>query len=124
MNDLSTIDKLVEFGLGTALATQMIQTMNQAMPQMRVAGVNTAVNMPTPSPVGAAVEPSTPKAEDTVVYYAAVNGSQAGPLTVDELTRLIDRDVIDGETLMWRAGLSGWMLAKNIPEVYKLILLK
>lgn len=122
-NDLSTIDKLVEFGMGTALATQMIQTMNQAMGQSRVAGVNTGVNMATPQPVeqpAAAVA----NAQPGEVYYAAIDGHQAGPLTEEELARLIDRETIDGDTLMWRAGLSGWMMAKNVPEVYKLILLK
>ena len=124
MNDLSTIDKLVEFGMGTALATQMIQTMNQAMAQTRVAGVNTGVNMPTPQPVGQQPVAAPAVAEPAVVYYAAINGNQAGPLSEEELSRLIDREIVDGDTLLWRAGLSGWSQAKNIPEVYKIILLK
>ena len=124
MNDLSTIDKLVEFGMGTALATQMIQTMNQAMAQTRVAGVNTGVNMATPQPVGQQPVAAPAVAEPAVVSYAAINGNQAGPLSEEELSRLIDREIVDGDTLLWRAGLSGWSQAKNIPEVYKIILLK
>lgn len=122
MNDLSTIDKLVEFGMGTALATQMIQTMNQAMAQSRVAGVNTAVNMATPQPVGACQATAT--VESSVGYFAAVNGSQAGPLTDEEVQLMIGRDLIGCDTLMWRAGMTGWKVAKDIPEIYKLILLK
>lgn len=111
MNDLSTIDTLVEFGMSTALASQMIRTMNQTMAECRVAGVNTGVNMD--------VLPSEPSQ-----YYAVIDNKQAGPLTVDELSQLITRGLVTGDTLLWRPGMSGWAQAKNVPEAYKYILLK
>lgn len=43
MNDFSSIDKLVEFGLGIAVAQQMIKTVNHSIDNMRVAGVNNRV---------------------------------------------------------------------------------
>ena len=38
--DFSSIDRLIEFGMGMSLAQQMITTMNSAMNNMQVAGVN------------------------------------------------------------------------------------
>ena len=40
-NDFNSIDRLVEFGMGIAVAQQMVNTMNYAMSNMAVPGVST-----------------------------------------------------------------------------------
>lgn len=108
-NDFSTIDRLIEFGMGTAIATQMIQTMNQSMSRMNVAGVNAAPH------VGAMPRQG---------YYAVIDGRQAGPLSTDDIQTLVDRELITADVLMWRPGMTGWMRACDIPEVNRSLLLK
>jgi RsiW-degrading membrane proteinase PrsW (M82 family) len=46
-------------------------------------------------------------------FYYELNGQQTGPITVDELRPL----QINGETLIWYEGLSGWTKAKDITEL-------
>jgi hypothetical protein len=103
-NDFSSIDKLVEFGLGLAVSQQMIGTMNQAVNRMAIPGIDKA---------------SSPQKE----YYAIVDSRQAGPLLLAEVSQLINSGKITNETLMWCAGMSSWTFASGIPEVNKLLLL-
>lgn len=112
--DFSSIDRLIEFGIGMSLAQQMVNTMNQAMNSMQVAGVNAGTT-------GQAQIASAPLVVNQ--WYAVVNDCQAGPLNTAELTKLIDAGTILDNTLMWRPGMSGWLMACNIPEINKIFLL-
>ena len=49
-NNFNSIDRLVEFGMGMAVAQQMVNTMNYAMSNMKVPGVGTTAtpNMTQP----------------------------------------------------------------------------
>lgn len=100
-NNLDTIDKLVEFGMGMALSQQMMNTLKQT----------------TPPPINL----STPQSE--YIYYAIINSRQLGPLTTEELTGLISDKQITAETLMWYPGMPAWSPAKDIREVNKLLLI-
>lgn len=104
--DFSSIDRLVEFGLGIGVAQQMVNTMNHAIGNMALPG--TAINSNQ--------QPST-------AYYAIIDAKQAGPLTPDELNLLVKKGAIVDDTLMWRTGLPAWRMAADIPDVKKLILL-
>ncbi|MCM1320401.1 MAG: DUF4339 domain-containing protein [Muribaculaceae bacterium] len=126
MNDLSTVDRLVEFGMGTALASQMINTMNQAMANMNFAGVTARtpnVNASAQSMVQPSAQAPSAQTPPQVMYYAAIDGHQAGPLNVAEIKTLICKKLITTDTLMWCPGMEGWRMAQDIPEVNKLILL-
>lgn len=112
--DFSSIDKLVEFGMGMAVAQQMISTMNSAMNNMQVAGVNAGTTGQSGTASPAAVSKT---------WYAVINDRQVGPLNQGDLSTLIQNSNITDATLMWCPGMSGWQLASNIPEVYKLFLL-
>ena len=112
--DFSSIDRLIEFGMGMSLAQQMIHMMNSAMNNMQVAGVNAGTT-------GQMARPSMPY--KAVQWYAVVNGLQAGPLNEAEVTKLIQKSDIGENTLMWTPGMSGWQMACNIPEINKLMLL-
>lgn len=113
--DFSSIDRLVEFGMGLSLAQQMINTMNQCMNNMQVAGVNAGTTGQSQS----VVMPKTGSRQ----WYAVVNDRQVGPLSEQEVSRLIGNNNIDDSTLMWCAGMSGWQMTCNIPEINKLFLL-
>lgn len=112
--DFSLIDRLIEFGMGLSLAQQMINTMNTAMSNMHVAGVNAG----TTGQTNCAAAPYV-----AVPWYAAVDNHQAGPLNETEVIRLIQKGAINENTLMWAPGMTGWQTACTIPSVNKLLLL-
>ena len=106
-NDFTSIEKLMELGLGLSIAQQMVATMNHTMGNMMVPGVS--VTPPAVNPVG---------------YYAVVNEALIGPMNETELSILIDKGSVAENTFIWFSGMTGWKYAKDIPQVYKLILLK
>jgi hypothetical protein len=64
MNDDSffSINRLVEFGMGMAVAQQMVNTMNSAMTNMHVPGSMNPMQIAAPQ-----------------FYYVMIEGNQAGP---------------------------------------------
>lgn len=112
--DFSSIDRLIEFGMGMSLAQQMVNTMNHAMNNMQVAGVNAGTT-------GQAGTASAPLA--VTQWYTIVDDRQVGPLNTAELTKLIDNGSVMDNTLIWRPGMPGWQMACNIPEINKIFLL-
>lgn len=131
--DFSSLDKLVEFGLGVGIANQMMNTMNTALARTAVPGVGvnpgvavnqnglapTALNPNTPSAAQGA--PAAPVAEKS--YYIVCDNRVAGPMTPAELEELIRRNLVTAKTFCWSPGMTGWALAEDIPEVNKYILL-
>ncbi len=115
--DFSSIDKLMEFGLGISLAQQMVNTMNHAMSNNAVPGVNAGTTGQTF--VNQTAVP--PKSE--LQWYAVIDNLQVGPLSSSEIKTLVQRGKIVENTLVWRAGMTAWQLAKNIPEINKIIIL-
>lgn len=111
--DFSSIDRLVEFGLGLGLAQQMVNTMNYTMNTMKVAGVNAGTTGPIPA--GAC--------SIGVKWYAVVDNKIVGALTQAELERLIKEGKISEDSFIWREGMNEWKLASDIPVINKIILL-
>ncbi len=105
-HSFSSIDRLMEFGMSIAVAQQMMQTMNHTMANMPIAGSGTPM-IPPPSQQ----------------YYVIVNETQNGPLREEELQKLIQSGFVSEESLVWRPGINAWMMARNIPEVNKIITL-
>lgn len=105
-NNFFSIDRLLEFGMGMAVAQQMVKTMNQSMTNMHVPG---------------AMNPM--KKQQQQFFYAMIEGKQAGPFNEQELARLIlDKKVVK-ETYVWMPSLSSWKIADQVPEVLKLVAL-
>lgn len=104
-NSFSSIDRLIEFGMGMSVAQQMIKTMNGSMAQMNVPGAG------------------TPLRQEQLKYYVAVNNGVAGPFTEEELETLVKACTITPDTLVCKQGMTGWAKAKDVPEVNKIILL-
>lgn len=127
MSELSfySIDRLVEFGLGLGVATQMAQSMNAALKEMCVPGAGNSletVKVPADSArVGEAAESGLNVDTGTqTIYYVARDGNALGPLSVTELTRLITEKRVTKETYVWIPGMADWRLAEYVPEVLRL----
>ncbi len=105
-NNFFSIDRLVEFGMGMTIAQQMVKSMNEAMNNMTIAGVNNAMEKPQEK-----------------FFYAMLEGKQTGPFSEQELSRLIAEKKITKETYLWYPSLQNWQIAEQIPEVLKLVAL-
>lgn len=99
-----SIDKLVEFGMGMAMAQQMVNMMNQSMQQMYVPG--SIQTMPQPM---------------RQTFYAAIEGRQTGPLNEQDLIRMVSEKRITKETLAWIPGMPSWKPVEEIPEILRVI---
>lgn len=105
-NNFFSIDRLVEFGMGMAIAQQMVRTMNDSLANMSTPGVRNPVE----------------KVEQKF-FYAIIDNRQSGPFSEQELARLISEKKISKETYIWTPSLPDWKIAQDIPEVLKLVAL-
>lgn len=101
-----SLDKLVEFGLGASIATQMIQSMNNSIAGMTTPGVDNAMLGNT--------QP---------IYYAVIDKRAEGPFSSTELARLIADGRVVKETYIWKPGMKKWDLAENMQDVLRLVAL-
>ena len=74
-NNFFSVDRLVEFGMGMAMAQQMVNMMNQSMKQMYVPG--SIQSMPQPRP------------QQSNIIYVGIEGKQVGPLNESEIITLV-----------------------------------
>ncbi len=105
-NSFFSIDRLVEFGMGMAVAQQMVKSMNESMTKMHVPG---------------AMNPMKEPQDKT--FYAMIEGKQAGPFSEQEIARLVAERKISKETYIWMPGMPDWKMSEQIPEVIKLVAL-
>ena len=108
MNDdnFFAMDRLVEFGMGVAVAKQMAESMNQTIQNTHIPGSQTPLLVP----------PSR-------TYHVVLDGKNAGPFTEIEFSRLITDGRVKKDTHVWRPGMPKWELAENVPEVLRLVAL-
>jgi membrane protease subunit (stomatin/prohibitin family) len=81
-------------GLGMAMAGRMMQGMGSA-----------GAGATPPPPPGAAS------------WYVAVGGETKGPFTPPQLAEGMTRGQITAATLVWTAGMAGWVPAGQVPEL-------
>lgn len=107
MNDdgLFSVDNLVEFGIGMAMARQMVDMFNRSMPDLS----QSSVGMPC--------------ANNEVQYFIGVDGKPAGPIYEAELVSLIQRQSVNKDTLVWTKGMPEWKPIQDVPSILKLIAL-
>ena len=101
----SFIEKMMELGIGMSMIQQMPAMMNSVMPQANAQGA-------TPPPV-----------QEQSQTYLAVDGTQAGPFSNEELVKLAQNTILTPESLVWKTGMSAWAPASQVPEVNKLFIL-
>lgn len=124
-NPLSSIEQLMEFGMGMAVAQQMISTMNHCMASVQVpgqVGVTPAAAVPaTIGPTRALTAPAAavpaPAPPPAVGYHLCVNGTVAGPFALTELDTLAKARTLTADTLVWKPGMAGWTQAQYVAEV-------
>ncbi len=109
-NSFFSMDRLVEFGLGMAVAQQMTNAMNQTLCQMQTPTASMPQNVVLNS-------------VNNGVYYVVLDGKQAGPFSQSELSRLINEKKVTKDTFVWKPGMREWLTAENIPDVLKLVAL-
>lgn len=106
--DDSFLERVLELGVGLCMARQMPDFISQSMMQ----ATQSANNLRTP--------PQIPK---ETVWYLVVDNAQAGPFNEEALKQIIQNKLITPQTLVWKAGMSQWQPASQVPEVNKLFLL-
>lgn len=101
------IEKMMALGIGLGVMKQMPNMFDGCIPNFNQS------------------KDSQPPAinNNSEIVYMAVDGQQIGPLSTDELKKLILNDMLTTETLVWMPGMSQWMPAKSVPNVHKLFLL-
>lgn len=103
--DNSIFDKIMEIGMGMTIANQIPRMMNSVMPSQPIVQ-------------------SPPRIDPNALQiFASINGSQAGPFNEHELITLIQKGLINKDTLIWKLGMSNWLQANQVPDVGKLLLL-
>lgn len=50
-------------------------------------------------------------------FFAAIDGKQAGPYTVEQLTQLVSAGTINAQSQVWKKGMPGWAAANTVPEL-------
>lgn len=140
-NDFSSIDRLVELGMGLAMSNQIAQSMNNMMGQLNTppqvypygrAYVQPQPLMPQNAPVQqvssqAQSQPvsqtQTQPAQNVVpeLYYAVINGKQLGPYKGTEIALLILGRKILAQTLVWKTGTKEWVKAESYEDLKNLI---
>jgi membrane protease subunit (stomatin/prohibitin family) len=102
----------LDFGVGIAMGQQLMNNMQpgQAPPTAQR-------NMTQPMTASAATAPAAatppPLPHPAAEGHIAINGQQAGPFTLEQLR---SQSVVR-ETLAWKAGMSVWVAAAELPEL-------
>lgn len=105
-NSFYSIDRLVEFGMGMAMAQQMVRTMNETMQTMYVPGSPNTITPPA-----------------SKLMHVAVDGQAVGPIGEKELLQLIENQKINSKSLVWMPGMPAWKMIEEVPEVLRIIAL-
>lgn len=108
MNDNSfySIDRLVEFGMGMAMAQQMVRVMNETMQTMYVPGAPNTISAPQP-----------------LTIYVGIDGTPLGPLSESEFVKMASEKKVTYSTLVWLPGMTGWKPIDQVLDILKLIAL-
>jgi membrane protease subunit (stomatin/prohibitin family) len=109
----------VGLGMGMAMGQQMAQALgrqDQGQAQGQAPGQGAqgqgAQGQGSQSQAG---PPPLPGQE--AQWYLGVDGRQEGPLTTTALAEQARSGALTPETLVWRAGMSSWTAARDVPEV-------
>ena len=90
--------------MGAAVGGQAANMMNQMGQTMQQNMANAGKPMQGPPPN-----------QQQVSYFLAINGQQYGPCDANAVAQMVASNQINGETLGWCNGMSGWEPIKQIP---------
>lgn len=100
------IQKMMELGIGMSMMQQMPAMIEGVLPK-------------TPS----SESTPTPPTIENKQFFIVVENSQAGPFSEEEIIKLIQNDLINKETLVWKKGMATWAKAALVPEVNRLFII-
>jgi membrane protease subunit (stomatin/prohibitin family) len=90
----------VGMGVGMGMGNMVSNMMNNNM------NTQTQNSMPPPPPI--------------VQFHVVVNGAQAGPFTLQQLQVMAGSGQLDKTSLVWKAGMPGWLAAETQAELVSL----
>jgi membrane protease subunit (stomatin/prohibitin family) len=90
----------VGMGVGMGMGNMVSNMMNNNMNTQNQNG------MPPPPPI--------------VQFHVVVNGAQAGPFTLQQLQVMAGSGQLDKTSLVWKAGMPGWLTAETQAELVSL----
>src|SRR5713226_6802583 len=70
---------------------------------------------PSPAPPAPRSAPPPPP-RDPAVWFAMIQGNQAGPITRAELALKASAGQVGPRTYLWKDGMESWIRAKDVPE--------
>lgn len=91
----------VGLGAGIAMAQQMTQNMMNSSNKQNEQG--------TPPPL-----------PGETLYHVAIDGQQAGPFNLSQLGELVEKQVLNRDTLVWKKGLPAWVPAGEQADLQSL----
>ena len=104
-NEGGTAGAGMGMGMGFVLAQQMGGMMTPQMGGQQVqAPMNQGGMMPPPMPAA-------------VQYFYAVNNTQQGPVSIEQLKGLFANRTINKESLVWKQGMSAWTALQEVEEL-------
>lgn len=93
----SGMGEMMGAGMGMAMAQQM---MNQSQQQAQQ-------GQQTPPPL----------LQDSQTFHVEIHGSAAGPYNLGQLRGMVENGQLTTHTLIWSAGMAGWMPAGQVPAL-------
>ena len=93
----SGMGEMMGAGMGMAMAQQMMNQQSQQSPQ----------SQQTPPPL----------LQDSQTFHVEIQGSAAGPYHLGQLRGMVDNGQLTTHTLVWSAGMAGWMPANQVPAL-------
>jgi membrane protease subunit (stomatin/prohibitin family) len=99
----------MSMSMGFAMANQFAQQqqqMNQNLGGNFQQGQQGAYHVPPPPPMAA--------------FYVYLNGQQMGPYDMNILRQMVQSGQLNGQTMVWKAGMAGWLAAAQVPDLQPL----
>ena len=91
------------------------------------AGIGAGLGMAIGGQVGNVFQNNTVQGNDgppplpgAIPFFAAIDGKQAGPYTIDQLSQLVAAGTINQQSQLWKKGMSAWAAANTFPELASL----
>jgi len=88
------------------------------------AGLGAGLGMAIGGQVGNVFQNNTVQGNDgppplpgTLPFFVAIDGKQAGPYTIDQLTQLAAAGTINQQSQVWKKGMPAWATANTVPEL-------
>lgn len=91
------------FGLFALLALFLLPSLKGEEKEIKVTG---EIDSYTPEPL-------------SEWHYIDVNGRQMGPVSFEDLAILWSDGLINGDSYVWRVGMSDWARVKNVEALYE-----